>query len=39
MVREFNKATLAQMQAQSAGRAEMREIGSQMQLRQLVLRK
>jgi hypothetical protein len=39
MMREFNKSTLAQMQAQSAGRAEMRELGSQMQLRQLVLRK
>ena len=39
MMREFNKTTLAQMQAQSAGRAEMRELGSQMQWRQLVLRK
>ena len=39
MMREFNKTTLAQMQAQSAGRAEIRELGSQMQLRQLVLRK
>jgi hypothetical protein len=39
MMREFNKTTLAQMQAQSAGRAEMREVGSQVQLRQLVLRK
>ena len=39
MMREFNKMTLAQMQAQSAGRADMRELGSQVQLRQLVLRK
>jgi len=39
MMRDFNKATMAQMQAQSAGRAEMREVGSQVQLRQLVLRK
>ena len=39
MMREFNKTTLAQMQAQSAGRAEIREVGSQVQLRQLVLRK
>jgi len=39
MMREFNKTTIAQMQAQSAGRAEFRELGSQMQLRQLVLRK
>jgi len=39
MMREFNKTTLAQMQAQSAGRAEIREVGSQMQLRQLLLRK
>jgi len=39
MMREFNKTTIAQMQAQSAGRAEIREVGSQMQLRQLVLRK
>jgi hypothetical protein len=39
MMREFNKTTIAQMQAQSAGRAEIRELGSQMQLRQLVLRK
>ena len=39
MMREFNKTTIAQMQAQSAGRAEFREVGSQMQLRQLVLRK
>jgi hypothetical protein len=38
MMREFSKATLAQMQAQSAGRAEIREVGSQMQLRHLVLR-
>jgi hypothetical protein len=39
MMREFNKTTIAQMQAQSAGRAEFREVGSQMQLRHLVLRK
>ena len=39
MMREFNKSTIAQMQAQSAGRVEIREVGSQMQLRQLVLRK
>ena len=39
MMRGFNKTTIAQMQAQSAGRAEFRELGSQMQLRQLVLRK
>jgi hypothetical protein len=39
MMREFNKTTIAQMQAQSAGRAEIREVGSQVQLRQLVLRK
>ena len=39
MSREFTKSTIAQMQAQSAGRAEIREVGSQMQLRQLVLRK
>lgn len=39
MMREFNKTTIAQMQAQSAGRAEVREVGGQMQLRQLVLRK
>lgn len=39
MSREFTKSTIAQMQAQSAGRAEVREVGSQMQLRQLVLRK
>ena len=39
MMREFNKTTIAQMQAQSAGRAEVRELGGQMQLRQLVLRK
>ena len=39
MMREYNKTTIAQMQAQSAGRAEIRELGSQMQLRQLVLRK
>ena len=39
MMREFNKTTIAQMQAQSAGRAEIRDVGSQMQLRQLVLRK
>ena len=39
MMREFNKTTIAQMQAQSAGRAEIRELGSQMQLRQLLLRK
>jgi hypothetical protein len=39
MLREFTKSTMAQMQAQSAGRAEIREVGSQMQLRQLVLRK
>lgn len=39
MMREFNKTTIAQMQAQSAGRAEFREVGGQMQLRQLVLRK
>lgn len=39
MMREFNKATIAQMQAQSAGRTEIREVGSQVQLRQLVLRK
>jgi hypothetical protein len=38
-LREFNKSTIAQMQAQSAGRVEIREVGSQMQLRQLVLRK
>jgi hypothetical protein len=38
MTREFSKATLAQMQAQSAGRAEIRELGGQMQLRHLVLR-
>ena len=39
MMREFNKTTIAQMQAQSAGRAEIREVGSQVQLRQMVLRK
>lgn len=39
MMREFNKSTIAQMQAQSAGRLEIREVGSQMLLRQLVLRK
>jgi len=39
MMREFNKTTIAQMQAQSAGRAEIREVGSQMLLRQLTLRK
>jgi hypothetical protein len=39
MMREFNKSTIAQMQAQSAGRVEVREVGSTMQLRQLVLRK
>jgi hypothetical protein len=39
MAREFNKTTIAQMQSQSAGRAEIREVGGQMQLRQLVLRK
>ena len=39
MMREFNKTTIAQMQASSAGRAEVREVGGQMQLRQLVLRK
>ena len=39
MTREFNKTTIAQMQSQSAGRAEIREVGGQMQLRQLVLRK
>jgi hypothetical protein len=39
MMREFNKTTIAQMQAQSAGRAEIREVGSQVQLRQLILRK
>jgi hypothetical protein len=39
MSREFTKSTIAQMQAQSAGRADIREVGSQMQLRQLVLRK
>ncbi len=39
MMREYNKTTIAQMQAQSAGRAEIREVGGQMQLRQLVLRK
>ena len=39
MMREFNKTTIAQMQAQSAGRADIREVGSQMQLRHLVLRK
>lgn len=39
MMREFNKTTIAQMQAQSAGRAEVREVGGQMQLRHLVLRK
>jgi hypothetical protein len=39
MMREFNKTTIAQMQAQSAGRADIREVGSQMLLRQLVLRK
>ena len=37
--REFNKTTLAQMQAESGGRVEIREVGSQMLLRQLVLRK
>jgi hypothetical protein len=39
MTREFTKSTMAQMQAQSAGRLEIREVGSQMLLRQLVLRK
>ena len=39
MTREFNKTTIAQMQSQSAGRVEIREVGDQMQLRQLVLRK
>lgn len=39
MMREFNKTTIAQMNAQSAGRTEIREVGGQMQLRQLVLRK
>jgi len=39
MSREFNKTTLAQMQAQSAGRAEVREVAGTMQLRHLVLRK
>ena len=39
MMREYNKTTIAQMQAQSAGRAEIREVGSQVQLRQMVLRK
>ncbi len=39
MAREFSKSTMAQMQAQSAGRAEIREIGGTMQLRHLVLRK
>jgi hypothetical protein len=39
MMREFSKSTLAQMQAQSAGRLEIREVGGQMLLRQLVLRK
>jgi hypothetical protein len=39
MMREFNKTTIAQMNAQSAGRTEIREVGSQMQLRQLMLRK
>jgi len=39
MTREFNKTTIAQMQSQSAGRVEIREVGGQMQLRQLVLRK
>jgi hypothetical protein len=39
MMREFNKTTIAQMQSQSAGRAEIREVGGQMQLRQLLLRK
>jgi hypothetical protein len=39
MAREFSKSTIAQMQAQSAGRAEIREVGGQMQLRHLVLRK
>lgn len=39
MMCEYNKTTIAQMQAQSAGRAEIREVGSQVQLRQMVLRK
>jgi hypothetical protein len=39
MAREFSKSTIAQMQAQSAGRAEIREVGGTMQLRHLVLRK
>jgi hypothetical protein len=39
MMREFNKTTIAQMNAQSAGRSEIREVGGQMQLRQLMLRK
>jgi len=39
MMREFNKTTVAQMNAQSAGRTEIREVGGQMQLRQLLLRK
>jgi hypothetical protein len=39
MMREFNKTTIAQMNAQSAGRTEIREVGGQMQLRQLMLRK
>jgi hypothetical protein len=39
MMREFSQSTLAQMQAQSAGRLEIREVGGQMLLRQLVLRK
>lgn len=39
MMREFNKTSIAQMNAQSAGRTEIREVGGQMQLRQLMLRK
>jgi len=37
-MREFNKKTLAEMQAESGARADMRTQGSQMLLRELVLR-
>jgi len=37
--REFNKTSMAQMQAESGARAEFRTVGSQMLLRELMLRK
>jgi hypothetical protein len=37
--REFNKKTMTQMQAESGARADYRTVGSQLLLREMVLRK